>query len=136
LRPLLPPGPDEPTPRPEFGYVLHDSLIPRPPYHQPLPPQPPPAGDPRRDLCGCPACLSGRYYAISPACRFWRTDCEMCGGRRTHTYRVSGSLRRARVDCWLCAQEWRHAVAWFYLVLRDPDSATQRSRLPSAEGSA
>lgn len=110
----------------DFGYRVHDSLIPRPPYHQPLPSKPPPAGDPRSDLCGCPACLSGGFYAVSPACRFWRTDCEVCDGHRTYTYRTPGSWRRVRVDCFRCVEEWQDAVAWFYLVLGDPTVAAQR----------
>jgi len=109
----------------DFGYRVHDSLIPRPPYHQPLPTKPPPAGDPRTDLCGCPACLSGGFYAVSPACRFWRPDCEVCGGHRTYTYRTPGSWRRVRVDCFRCVEEWQDAVAWFYLVLRNPSFAAR-----------
>lgn len=107
----------------DFGYRPHDSLIPRPPYHQPLPTMPPPAGDPRTDLCGCPACLSGRYYTVSPACRFWRADCEVCGGRRTYTYRAARSVRRDTADCFVCVEQWQHQVAWFYLVLRNPRAA-------------
>jgi hypothetical protein len=107
----------------DFGYLPHDSLIPRPPYHQPLPSTPPPAGDPNTDLCGCPACLSGQYYAISPACRFWRIDCAVCGGRRSYTYRAPRSLRRDTADCFACAEQWQHAVAWFYYVLRSPRAA-------------
>ncbi len=107
----------------QFGYRLHDSLIPRPPYQQPLPSTPPPAGDPATDLCGCPACLSGRYYAVSPTCRFWRLDCETCGGRRTFTYRAPRTLRREAADCFVCAEQWQHQVAWSYLVLRNPRAA-------------
>ena len=90
----------------DFGYRAHDALIPRPPYHQPLPANPPPAGDPATDRCGCPACLSGGFYAVSPACRFWRTECEVCGGHRTYTYRVPSRWRRASAECFLCRQDW------------------------------
>jgi hypothetical protein len=119
------PDPNARTGLVDFGYRAHDALIPRPPYHQPLPTTPPPAGDPATDLCGCPACLSGGFYAVSPACRFRRTACEVCGGRWTYTYLVPGSWRRARAECFLCRQDWRHAVAWFYLVLRTPTAAWQ-----------
>jgi hypothetical protein len=117
VRTLLPSTAEPPF---GFGYARHDSLIPRPPYHQPIPSSPPPAGDPRTDLCGCPACLSGRYYTVSPACRFWRVDCEVCHGTRTHTRREPGRLRRTRLDCLLCATEWTQDVAWFYLALSGP----------------
>jgi hypothetical protein len=119
VRTLLPPT-AEPGGRFDFGYALHDSLIPRPPYHQPLPSTPPPAGDPKTDLCGCPACLSGRYYDVSPACRFWRSDCEVCHGTRTHTRRKPARLRRTQLDCLLCVTEWNQNVTWFYLALGDP----------------
>ncbi|TDV43704.1 hypothetical protein [Actinophytocola oryzae] len=130
MRPLLP-STAEPAGLFDFGYARHDSLIPRPPYHQPLPSTPPPAGDPKADLCGCPACLSGRYYDVSPACRFWRRDCEVCHGTRTHARRLPGMLRRTLLDCVLCATEWNQDVTWFYLALSDsPDKAavTQPSR--------
>ncbi|GAB3448809.1 MULTISPECIES: hypothetical protein [Actinophytocola] len=130
MRTLLP-STAEPVGRFDFGYVLHDSLVPRPPYHQPLPSTPPPAGDPRTDLCGCPACLSGRYYDVSPACRFWRGDCEVCRGTRTHTRRQPGRLRRTLFDCLLCATEWNRDVTWFYLAIGDPPddaASTQPSR--------
>lgn len=117
----------------DFGYRVHDSLIPRPPYHQPLPTKPPPAGDPRTDRCGCPACLSGRFYAVSPACRFWNPDCEVCGGHRTYTYRTRGRWRRVRVACFRCVEEWQDAVAWFYLVLRDPSVAARLLATPASD---
>jgi hypothetical protein len=119
------PDPNARTGLVDFGYRVHDSLIPRPPYHQPLPTTPSPAGDSKTDRCGCPACLSGGFYAVSPACRFWRTACTVCGGQRTYTYRVPGTWRRARADCFLCLEERQHAVAWFYLVLRNPTFATR-----------
>jgi hypothetical protein len=57
VRTLLP-ATAEPADPFDFGYVLDDSLISRPPYHQQVPSSPPPAGDPRTDLCGCPLCAT------------------------------------------------------------------------------
>jgi hypothetical protein len=56
----------------------------------------------------------------------------VCDGHRTYTYRVPGSWRRATADCFRCCEDWQHAVAWFYLVLRTPTAA---ARQPAASAS-
>jgi hypothetical protein len=112
----------------DYGYPSHESLDPRPPVHQPLPSSPPPAGTPSA-VCGCPACLSGGWYPVSPACRFWRPDCDICDGTRTYPYRTGRWPRRWRTArCFRCQQAWQAAVSWFYFTLRNPHAAAQLLR--------
>jgi hypothetical protein len=112
----------------DYGYSCHESLNPRPPFHQPLPTAPPPAGKPD-EFCGCPACLSGGWYPVSPACRFWRPDCELCDGTRSYPYRAARwrtcRWRWRTTRCFVCQQAWHAAVTWFYFTLRNPHAAAQ-----------
>src|SRR5882757_328293 len=74
------------TRRVDFGgYQFHSMFDRGSPHYRPLPAAPPRSAREFDRECGCRHCASEGWYAQSPLCRFWRSDCELCRGQREWT---------------------------------------------------
>lgn len=96
---------------PDFGGYKYHMFFGRGPYAKPLPRKPEPAGG--EFECRCPSCASEGWYDQSPACKWWRSNCDLCDGKREYR----GPNPRIRERCDVCDELWREAVREFRDVL-------------------
>jgi hypothetical protein len=82
------------------------------------------------DRCMCPHCASEGWYAASPLCRFWRFDCDECGG--TRFVRVRTEAGWVREACSVCPAVWRGDVRFFREALRYPVRVARELRSEAA----
>lgn len=111
------------------GYQYHQYFKPSSPHYRQLPQKPEPAANyATGERCMCRSCVSEGWYAQPPICRFWRSDCYLCVGRREYPDRAASGAGYTLRSCEVCEHEWVQAVRFFRDALRSPRGASRRLR--------